>query len=243
MAKTRNEHLLEAIQLWMIDLNDYPGWKDWSTIRVGRTLHFDDPFLPPVKASESEFKFSEEIEKQHAVVFQYFGLYETIESLKQCEYYFRRYPFRDFPVSRANHIQNVCEMYFGRFYEFRERLKNYMNAMKRLAPEINFNIGQVVKQYDKLYDQELRERHNIHHRCRYQDLAVDRVNLTGLFAMNPNDEGWKKEHLSHYRKITKEWAERVRKSGTRMDKILDVVADITLTNCQFLSSRLAQKSS
>jgi hypothetical protein len=109
-------------------------------------------YRPPF---EDAFTFPPEIEKQHAVVYQYIGLQQTVETLKECEYYFRRYPFRGLPVSRASHITNVCEMYFGRFYEFKERLKKYFEAVKAVSPNHNLDIGKFIRQYEKIFDDEL----------------------------------------------------------------------------------------
>ena len=43
-------------------------------------------------------------------------------------------PFAAFQFYRHAHITNVCEMYFGRFYEFKERLKKYFNTIKAVEP-------------------------------------------------------------------------------------------------------------
>jgi hypothetical protein len=136
----------------MKDLDDYPGWREWRRKRIGHTLHFDDQFPADFEKFEDEFKFSDEVEKQHAVVIQYLGLVDAVSSLKDCEYYFRRYPFRGLPVTRDSHITNVCEMFFGRFYEIKERLKEYFNAVSAVAPRHSLGIGPFIKAYEKEFD-------------------------------------------------------------------------------------------
>ena len=54
------------------------------------------------------------------------------KNLRQCEFYFRRYPFRGMPVSKADHIRNICEMYFAQFYVMRSRIKTCLNLMSDL---------------------------------------------------------------------------------------------------------------
>ena len=79
----------DAIRTWMIALENYPGWKEWRRQQMGYTLYYDDPF-PPTREFGNEFVFSEEIDKQHAVILQYLGLLQTVHALKETEFYFRR---------------------------------------------------------------------------------------------------------------------------------------------------------
>ena len=223
----------------MIDLSHYPGWKEWKRKQVGHTLYFDDPLLSP--SHDEMFVFSEEVERQHAVVFQWIGLQSTILSLKDCEHYFRRYPFRNSEVSHHDHITNVCEMYFSRFYEFKERLKKYFNAVKEASSTSNLDVGIAIKHFEKIFDQELRARNSIHHDSRFQDIAINRVFLAGILSTEPDANGWKKEHRTAYRKLAKEWAERVQRRGQKMDEFLEVVAAISLSQCGFLSASINQK--
>src|SRR6059058_2976639 len=109
--------MLDAAVQWIGWLDEYPGWKDWNRARLSRTL-YDDDLLPDVDEEQHGFVFSPVVERQHAVVFQYLCLQQTTTALKDCEYYFRRFPFHDLPVTHSDHITNICEMYFGRFYEF-----------------------------------------------------------------------------------------------------------------------------
>jgi len=226
-----------AIRAWIINLENYPGWKEWKRKQIGHTLHFDDPF--PSGKHEVGFRFSDEVEKQHAIVLQYLGLQEAISLLKECEFYFRRYPFHGLPVTRHNHITNVCEMYFGRFYQFKERLKNYFKAVKAFAPEHRIEIGAFIRTFEKVFDQELRARNGVHHRRRFEDIAIDRVFLTESFSASDDDRGGKRQRLSAYRKLASEWAQSVRRRGTMMDEFLEAIAGATLTNCSFLSAELS----
>ena len=72
MGTTHKDRMSEAIREWTIDLSHYPGWKKWKRKQVAHTLFFDDLALAP--PDQGMFVFSEEIERQHAVVSQYVGL-------------------------------------------------------------------------------------------------------------------------------------------------------------------------
>lgn len=235
MRETFRECMSEAVRKWIIGLREYPGWRAWKRKQLKHTLYFDDPLLSPTDAADHEFTFDGEVAKQHDIILHYLNLEESIASLKECEFYFRRYPFRGLPVTRKSHITNICEMYFGRFYEFRERLKKYLNLLKTLAPYLDG--GSFIKAFDREFDQELRARHNVHHHQRFVDIAIDRILLTDTITLNRDDRGWRQEHLNAYRKTANEWAGRVRQRGRRMDEWLELIAEVTLTTCVFLSDR------
>lgn len=212
-----------------------PGWSSRVKKRVAHTLDFDDPFQFNAYSPEGNFVFSDEIEKQHAVIIQYLGLQQTIDSLKECEYYFRRYPFRGLPVTRYGHLTNVCEMYFSRFYEFKERMKKYFEAVKVAAPNHGLEIGNFIKLFEKAFDQELRARNGVHHASRFEDIAIDRLFLTEIASLDEKDLVWTRRHMVAYRKVVNEWAQRVRARGAEIDVFLEAIAKATLSACAFLN--------
>jgi hypothetical protein len=219
----------------MIQLNTYPGWKEWKGKALAQTLNFDEPYPLPSDKIQDNFRFSSEIERQHAVVIQYLGLVQTIQTLKDCEFYFRRYPFRGLPMSRSTHVTNVCEMYFGRFYEFKERIKKFFEAVKAVSPQHGLDIARFIKLYEKEFDQELRTRHRVHHNSRFEDIAIDRVFLTESMAADPKQFGWKRRHLADYRTVTKQWILRVRQRGARLDEFMEAIAGSVIASCPFIS--------
>jgi hypothetical protein len=136
-------------------------------------------------------------------------------------------------VSKFDHLTNICEMYFSRFYEMKERLKKHFNALKIAAPQHTIGVGPFIKHFEKAFDSELRARNGIHHHGRFEDLALDRIFLTESIAAS-RGEGWRREHNADYRRVSKEWAERVRQSGVRLDAFMEAVATATLATCDFL---------
>ncbi len=72
----------------------------------------------------------------------------------------------------------MCGMYFGRFYEFRERMKECFKAINKTRPKKQkLNVGQLVKAFDKAFDQEIRERNKVHHHARLDDIGIDNLFL------------------------------------------------------------------
>ena len=63
--------MLDATAQWIRWLEDYPGWKEWNRDRLNRAL-YDDDLLPDAgELVPRAFVFSEAVERQHTVVFQY----------------------------------------------------------------------------------------------------------------------------------------------------------------------------
>ena len=230
-----DKRMKAATDAWISRLKDYPGWREWTRGKISRTLRSDDEMQPVVP--REDFAFSPEMDAQHAVVIQYLGLSATVDSLRSTEYYFRRYPFRGLPVPKHEHLNNICEMYFSRFYEYRSRAKNLLNAVNAANPNSEVNVGHFIKQFDKLFDAELRERNGINHRERFDDIAIHRVWLTQFLMISGEDRQrliWGSKHRAEYRKASSEWARRAVNSAKSLDKITDAIADAILQRCDFL---------
>ncbi|MFL9998746.1 hypothetical protein PQR34_45340 [Paraburkholderia sediminicola] len=236
--KTAVDRMWKATGAFMQSLDAQPGWKEFQKAKMRRAIDSamdpDEMFLRD-DALPDEFLFPTNVAQQHDVVIQYLGLLESVSAVKSCEYYFRRYPFRGLPVSRHEHLTNVCEMFFGRFYEFRERIKKYSEAIAAVVPDHRLEFGKFIKQFDKEFDRELRERNQIHHHRRFSDLAIDQIFLTGVISQRRADKGWEAEHLAAYRKAANEWARRAKTRGARMDEFMEAIAEATLHVCSFLS--------
>lgn len=232
--------MTEAIQGWIRGLEDYPGWKEWNKRKFRHTLFFDSIGSSQTEEDEREFTFSEEVEKQRLVIMGYLELNINIDSLKECEYYFRRYPFRDLPVTRSNHITNICEMYFSRCYQFKQRLKEYFRAVVDVAPTHAVSVVKdaatdLFKTFDKEFKKELKARNRTHHHERFSEIEIARIALKEMLAETPENLIEQEEQLHEYRKAIKYWVQQVRASGVRMDTYLEHVAALTLGCCEFLS--------
>jgi len=243
---TAPERMWEGIREFMLALEALPGWREWRRKKLEYTLHFDDPdVVSPREEMAEEFCFTEDIEKQHAVIMGFLALSEGIGALKECEHYFRRYPFRGLPVSKHRHFVNICEMYVSRFYEIRERVRNVLDAVNVMIAPKKLEVGKFLKTFDKIFEQEIRARHCIHHRERFDDVAINRMFLAQVFAVRGEeslalrgvDTGLVPTHHGEYRKLTHEWVRRVRRRGKLMDDVLETVAKAIVENCDFVASK------
>lgn len=232
-AETATDRMSRATRNWLVKLNEYPGWREWRRSTIGYTLYFDDEFTQP-REGASEFKFSATTDAEHAVVTLFLELQDTVNSLRDVEWYFRRYPFAGTPVTRYNHLTHCCELYFGRFYQFKERLKNLFNAVRRAVPGHGLEVGKFIKLFDKTFEDEIRARHGVHHRERFSDIAISRVFLIECVVTWGSKPGSEKEFLFQYRKAANEWAARIRRQADQMDTFIEAVAAALLNVCSFL---------
>jgi hypothetical protein len=167
----------------------------------------------------------------------FFYLHQSQMMLSQCEYYFRRFPFRGMPVSRDDHARNMCEFYFGCFYIIRSRFKYTLNKLKIACPMSKIDVGKSLLTFDKSFHQELRTRNSIHHREPFDDVGLDRIMLARILSTGSeqrNLEGWEWRHLSAYRKFAREWSHRARDRGRAMEKVIEAVASAILREAMFL---------
>lgn len=201
--------IMDAISKWIETIDNIPGWKEWQRQKFIAVLAEAEDFPSLKEAMPEEFKFPPDISTQHEAVMSYLSLQGCLKSLEQCEFYFRRYPFAGLPVSKGDHLQNMCELYFSRFYEMKSRLKRCLNAVSATtaAP---LNTGEVLKQFAKDFDQELRARNAIHHHDRFDDIAISGIGIADLFSSKSDKRGWAVVAHMKYRRSSREWAERVK---------------------------------
>ena len=93
ISETAVERMWKATSAFAHSLDAYPGWREFQKTRMHRAMDFDDLGLSPDRTPEM-FEFPIEITRQHDVVTLYLELMDNVLSVKSCEYYLRRYPFR-----------------------------------------------------------------------------------------------------------------------------------------------------
>ena len=155
---TDTDRMLEAIWVWTKKLDEIQGWREWKRQQLHATLAVDDPWPGDEKTKLGDFRLPEETDREHAVVMSFYGLVTSLSSLRDCQYYFRRFPFRGLPVSQHDHLRYTCEMYFGRFYEFKERMKVASDAVHAALPGVRVPFCDLIKHFCKHFEPELRER-------------------------------------------------------------------------------------
>lgn len=222
-----------AIGNWLIKLQNYPGWEDWKRSSLNHTLFYD--YTPnDEKPNAPEFIFSKDIDRERKILLSYMNIVETVNSFNDIEWYFRRYPFSGTPISRHKHIIYCIEMYFSRFYQFKERLKKLLNILKNEFPDHKIDISTFIKQFDSYFNKEIQMRHTIHHHDGFEDIETQKIFLTETLSKGNLGDYIHKEHLSHYRKTANSWASRVRRESKRLNMFIDAVAILLFKICPFI---------
>ena len=227
--------LLVRIAKWT-ERNATQEFKDFKRKQLANTLA--DERERNIFEIPKEFIFKENVEKEHNAIMSFYDLNQSANTLAQCEYYFRRFPFKGMPVLHHEHLRNICELYFSMFYVIKNRLESVLNAFNAACPTCSLNVGAFIKKYNKEFDQEIRERNSVHHTRPFEDRAIDKIMLTKLMSTTDDfkGKGWDREHISAYRKLSNEWAERVKRRNTHMLRYIDAVAKAILNHAPFLNS-------
>jgi hypothetical protein len=214
------------------NLTASPEYAQFQRKRLEYTI-FDDPH-----EGLADFELPPQIAKQHAVVSGFLGMKASLQTLSQCEYYFRRFSFRDLPVSRADHLQNVCEFYFSIFYIIRSRIKTTLNNLKVACPDSRVRVQHFLQKFDKQFDRERRVRNQVHHHHSFDDIGLNRISLTGMFPEGDHPGGaaffWRIQHQTAYRKFSKQWSLQAQSRVVMMQVFVEAVAIEILTKAPFL---------
>jgi hypothetical protein len=215
--------MMNVVGAWMNSGLAAPGVFDRANERARRVLVRHLVELPEPPATE----FPPEINGQSAVIEGYLALASLLTSFRDCEHYFRRYPFADKSVSRADHLRNCCEMYCDHFAQFRDRMKATLNAANKLggtAPVKNF-----LKAFDESFPGELRMRNHVHHHGRFDDDAIRQLSMIELlnrFSKEGDVPLPNPQNL--YRRASKEWIQRVQSRSEHLTMFLEEVAGVLL---------------
>lgn len=227
--------LMDRMSKW-IDRITTTEFKEFKRRQISYVLAEDFEHNLGLAEKSEDFIFDEQVDKQHQLVMSVLYLYQSISMLSQCEYYFRRYPFSELPVSREDHVRNICELYFGSFYIIRSRTKKVLNILQAACPDCHIHIGRFLKAFDREFSQEIRMRNGVIHHAPFGDLGIDRLFLTRMMSDHPDlrNKGWDKEHLYHYRKFTNSWSKRAKKRAADMQVFTDAICITLLERATFL---------
>ena len=231
VSNTNRRRIGESIRNWLHILDSVPGWREWKKSHVAHVLFYDDP-LPSSEVFEKEFNLDPQLEGQRNVIVLYLELLATLDDLKQVEWYFRRYPFGGTPVSHAQHLKFCCELYFGKFYQFKERLKKLSAAVKKSSPDHLHEFGTLIREFEKRFKPEISARNIINHHKSFDDVTLDRILVLGLASKDSSKE--KNLLRGVYRSTSANWAKRARKRSIDLEIFVEVVAKMLLEGCAFL---------
>ena len=183
-----------------------PVWRKYIRKKLSNIMFNTSDF-------DEKGALSQEVEDQRMLIVEYITLNLMIEEIQQCEYYLRRFPFRGLPVDRSSHVTNVCEMYFKKCYQFKDRFKRYLNTLKTQVPD--FEVGPIIRKYSRTFDRELKARNAIHHRERFSDMTIEKVFLYERFLTDVAARNYE------YRRATSFWIREIQSTILRLNQIVE----------------------
>ena len=230
IAFPHTQQLHRNIAKWIAANLDTPDFHQFKQKQIGLTLSDD------LTEGLEDFVLPSELSKEHSVITAFQGMCRAQRTLSQCEYYFRRFPFRGLAISSDEHLQNVCEFYFSIFYIMRGRIKITLNNLKVACPDSNLSVKGFLRHFDGEFDYELRARNRVHHHDSFEDRGIDRISITGLLSGSEEFPSniWRWHHRTAYRKFSKEWSLRARHRALRMQLFVEAVAGGILSEAAFL---------
>lgn len=231
LAKAARDQVFGSVSRWLTGLLDYPGFLEWKKEVVRRQMVFA---LLPAAALEPfpDFEFDQATIREHEIVSGYLGLIGAADDCRTTQHYFRRYPFRDLPVGRAEHLRTCCEVYYSRVYQFRERLNRLIVRIARRTGPEKLNVDMLKNAFEAQFRQELDARHRIHHEAAYSDFELDALGSSDL--LSNVDDAFPRMSDVDYRRIAGQWRRRVEITADGLDFWVGVVAVLLLVRCRFL---------
>jgi len=178
--------------------------------------------------SQERPAFRDDAERLKSEIFRsYFSLLNIFYAIEQTQYYFRRYPFSDMPISKSDHLVTVCELYFDRIGRFRDRVKNLTKLLKQARGEPDERYGRLVRWLNDNLDGELRNRNFIQHHGRFECFSAERLKLMELLSINDRS-AFKETQRDLYRNETQKWAARCVSTHKALNHIVDICASFVL---------------
>jgi hypothetical protein len=240
---THRAILLNALGVWMKSSMEDRGRNERANKRMLAVMyrHLDlgeSLIVPDESLNETE-------KSEYNVMSSYIRLASMLISIRQCEYYFRRFPFTGLPISRSEYLRNCCEMVFDRIMQLRDNLKIVLNAIK--------TIGSIVKAFNRSFNQIQRLRNQTHHVERFNDDIISQLSMLEIFDVahrlniggkkNADSTAIISETLNSkklYRQACRKWVGYVHDYEKVAERYVELVAEIILVECAFIKPHISQ---
>ena len=181
------------------------------------------------------------------VISGFMSIFGMLYSIRECEYYFRRYPFKSKNISRSDYLRNCCEMLFDRIAQLRDRLKISLNAIQKEQPKKSIPVGKVIKLFGASFQGPLRLRNWVHHHDRYSDEEISQLSVVDLLSKAQQLQPAEGEGESTgppmtallnqkglYQRAARRWIARIDNYEKSAEAFVEIVSQIVLDECDFI---------
>lgn len=233
-AEQARKDLQPLLTVWLESLMQVDGFADWknkdiiTTITRGLGEDGDND-------DGEDFPMPDHIVSEHKIVSGYIDLERACLDIRQCEYYFRRFPFHGLPVSHDDHLRNCCELYLNKVGQFRFRLEKQLKTLKRLKRGA-VPSEEIVNAFRRQFASLLSERNAIHHEKTYDDLELKSVSLGNLLSIGNNGSPFVEFRKIAYRRNVKAWVKRIQEAHDAIEVYVGITAAVMIERCHFLNA-------
>ena len=221
--------LRDAIGRWLSTTRNNP--EDWDFTRKRIRYTFADSY--DNVSNPGELILTPEVSAQNNLILGFLELLQSLSVMEQTEFYFRRYPFHGLPITKHDHMRNICEMYFGAVYTIRCKIKIVLNHLKTFLPSTDIRVADFIKAFDREFDLEIRARGQAVHRESFDEVGLSRLLLTSMMD-DSEQTGTNCRQNYEFREFQKRWSKRVRLKSRIAKQFVEEVASAILENSGFL---------
>lgn len=235
-SQEAQRELRSRISDWLTEVLEFPGYREWKNRQLMQTLlegHLPGEDFDPIP----DFKFPAPFENQIEIVQGYHSILTALAHIRECEFYFRRYPFAGKGVSREAHLRTCCELFLSRVYQFKERWERQLKWLDRRTKPKDLPLSALQEEFKRRFGHLLKERNKLHHQDAYSDVQVNAVGLGDILSTFEDRTEWLKVSRSSYLRIRQGWVKTVKNTVYQLDLFVGLVAELMLSRCRFLPSR------
>ena len=248
---THRAILLNAATAWIQE-----GMQDQKRLALANrrilatlTQHLD----PLENLEEVDLPLSPNQALEAGVISGFMSVFMMLHSIRECEFYFRRYPFGNVKISRSDYLRNCCEMLFDRIAQMRDRLKILLNSIQKSVPNKKIPVGQIIKIFSRAFVGPIKIRNHVHHHDRYSDEDISQLSMANLLEMADlytlSSGAKEPPHTSLklllnqktlYQRAAKKWISRINSYEESAEFFVELVAQIILDECDFVRRYISE---
>ena len=189
----------------------------------------------PIEEIPSEILTDDE-NVRYEIISGYLSFLGISNAIRDCEHYFKNYPFEDGEMRRSDHLRICCEMLFDRVAQAKDRLKHVLNIIKKHDKNHEIEVGHILKIYNKIFVSVLKARNMVHHVSRFSDQDIERMSLLENLSIgiqiskskSIHEKRYDKEFSRNelaliYKKSSEKWIDNIKYYADYINKFGDII--------------------
>lgn len=160
----------------------------------------------------------------------------SLETLEEIALYVKTKPHKESKIPPERLLRFQIETWYGEIYILKSRLENYLKTIKRLykkstqAENIDTTCEIVKRLLNAILGDIINIRNEHIHKCRFQDSALDRLDiisaLTESWEDNTTKKLWHRYLRKEYAAEKNKWHKAIKKANKGLTSLLDHYFDL-----------------